>query len=489
MGKDLKCFDRITVRLGRLKPRSAEVVYTLEYDGLRKEYRLLSSYPEDASVKGYREMAAVAGIVPAVNYGLFADEILLDLPLHELDYRFFVDMMEVTARDIFVNRIVARTGLIREEYVPDPEDVEPEDARPRAHVSVRETFQGTDIEASLDYGRCGVMSSGGKESLLSYAVLGELGCEVYPFFLNEAGRHWFTALTAYRELSRLDPKTRKVWSNIDRLFAFIEKNMKIVVPRYWRKNREIYPIRLFWYAHYILAFLPLFAKYGVGNVVMGNEFDDTAGLTFEFKGIRHYYATYDQSADFDRYMTRWFRERGIGLAQWSPLRPISPLVVIRILFSRYPHLARLQTSCHSTRIEGGVVKPCGTCFKCNGVLLMLLAEGIEPGLIRYEKRHVDTLPQRIEKGMLRLEESIVKHCLYKVAERGLWKLPGAEPVWHVEALHFDNVNSPPDFIPFPALRKRVLELFEKYTVGYVKLEGGKWVPMSEEEVRAVKGET
>lgn len=485
--RSLKCFDRIQVRLGKLKKRSTEVIYTLELDGLKKEYRLLNAYPEDLPEKGLSEMAALAGIVPAVNYGLFAEEIALDLPLHELDYSFFVDMMRITARDIFVNRILARTGLIKEEYIPDPESVTPEDAEPRAHVEVRETFTGTELESEPHYGRCGVMSSGGKESLLAYGLLRELGCEVYPFFLNESGRHWFTALTAYRELSRTDARTRRVWSNVDRLFAFIEKNMKIVVPYYWRKNREIYPIRLFWYAHFILSFLPLAVKYGVGNVVMGNEFDDTAQLSFEYRGIRHYNAAYDQSLDFDRYMTRWYGERGLGLRQWSPLRPIAPLIVIRILFNRYPELAKLQTSCHSTRIIDGVVKPCGTCFKCNGVLLMLLAEGVDPRTIRYEQRHVDTLPERVRKGMLRLEESIVEHCLFKVAEKGLWKLPGARPRWHVETIHFDNVNSPPDFIPDPELRLRVLEVFEQYTRGYTKLVGRSWAPLSEEEIRSIKG--
>lgn len=484
--KSLKCFDRISVRLGRLKRRSTEVIYSLEFDGLRKEYRLINAYPEDLPEKGLSEAAALAGIVPAVNYGLFTDEINLDLPLHELDYKFFVDMMRITARDIFVNRILARTGLIKEEYVPDPSEVTPEDAEPRAFVSVRETFTGTEIEHEPQRGKCAVMSSGGKESLLAYGLLKELGCNVYPFFLNESGRHWFTALTAYRELSRVDPNTRKVWSTVDRLFAFIEKNLKIVVPNYWRRNREIYPVRLFWYAHYILSFIPLIVKHGLGDVVMGNEFDDTALLSFEYKGIRHYNAAYDQSLDFDRYMTGWYRERGLNLRQWSPLRPISPLIVIRILFNRYPELARLQTSCHSTRIVNGVVKPCGVCFKCNGVMLMLLAEGVDPRVIRYEERHVATLPDRVLKGMLRLEESIVEHSLFKIAQRGLWSLQGARPHWHVETIHFDSVNSPPDFVPDRELRLRVLGIFEKYTTGYTKLVGSSWVPLTEEEIRQIK---
>lgn len=486
MSERLKCFDKIVVGPVAVKPRSARVKYELHFDGVRKEYTLIQSYPESVDIRGFAEISTLAGVVPAINYGLFADTIQFKAPIHELDYKFILDMMDVTARDIFVNRILSRTGLIKEEFIPSEEEVTPETAKPRAEVQVAETFQGSDVDFEPDYSKCVVMSSGGKESLLTYGLLREAGCETYPYFVNEAGRHWYTALTAFRALRETDPKTRKVWTNVDRLFAFIEKNMKIVVPNYWRKNREIYPVRLFWYAHYIFSVLPLAAKNNVGNVVMGNEFDDPSGLTFEYKGIRHYYATYDQSLDFDLYMTDWMQRRGIRVKQWSPLRPISPIIVLRILFNRYPELSVLQTSCHSTHIENGIVKPCGTCFKCNGVLLMMLAEGIDPTLIRYDRRHVETLPERIQRGLVRLEESLVKHSLYLISQRGLWTLPGAEPEWHVEMIHFDNVNARPDFIPYRELRRRILEIYEEYTKGYTKLMGSQWVPMTKEEVEQIK---
>ena len=483
---NLKCFDRIIVGPAEVKGRRASVKYTLEFDGLRKEYELVNVYPEDVDQKVLSAFFNVAGIVPAINYTLFSDEIKLDLELDQVDLKFFEDMSRVTARDIFVNRIVNRTGLIREEYLPNPEDIRPEDAEPKAHVSA-EKITSSDIgPVQLDEKSCGVMSSGGKESLFTYGLLREMGCNVYSFFLNESGRHWWTALTAYRELARRDPNTRKVWSNIDRLFAFIEKNMKIVVPNYWRKNREIYPVRLFWYANYILSFIPIALKHGVGNIVMGNEFDDPSGLTFEYKGIRHYYATFDQSLDFDNYMTGYFKAKGLDIKQWSPLRPLTPISMLKIFKDRYPDLIPLITSCHSTHIENGVVKPCGTCFKCNGVQLMLLAVGIDPRLLRYEDKHIETLPQRIARGLIRLEPSLIQHSIYLATQRGVWKQGKAEPVWHVEMLHFDNINATPSFIPHKWLRRRVLDLYEKYTLGYVKLVGDKWVPMSREEIERIK---
>ncbi|ANF21808.1 hypothetical protein [Thermococcus piezophilus] len=57
----------------------------------------------------------------------------------------------------------------------------------------------------------------------------ELGCDGYPLFFNESGGHWKIALPAYRWFEKNEPNTKKVWSNVDRLYTFIEKNPKAVV--------------------------------------------------------------------------------------------------------------------------------------------------------------------------------------------------------------------------------------------------------------------
>ena len=333
---NLKCFDRIVVRDVKVGKRGFSAVYTLEVEGVKKSYKLMHSYGEDVGVKGIEEIARLTSIVPAVNYALFADEIRFEFPLHEQDLRFFQHVADATARDIFVNRIVAKTGLIKEEFVPDPEGVTPEDAKPRAHVDVPETFSGTSIEYAGDPYSSIVMSSGGQDSLLTYGLLSEIGLSAYPVFLNEAGRHWLVALNAYRWFARNVAHTKRVWSNIDRLFTFIERSMRIVVPDFYRRSKEIYPIRLFWFEHYAFASLPLAAKYGVGNICFGNEFDDFTGYQLEYRGIRHYCAAYDQSQEFEKFMTRWFGERGLPVRQWSPIRPVTKLVVARVLSRRYP---------------------------------------------------------------------------------------------------------------------------------------------------------
>jgi len=333
---NLKCFDKIIVHDLTVKKHSITAKYTIEVGGIRKEYKLIESYNEPIEIKGLEEIAGLISIVPAINYGLFTDEIKIDFSLNTLDKDFFIDMMYITSRDIFVNKIVTRTGLIKEEYIPRENEISVEDAEPKAYVNFRELDSGTNIELEPEYKKSGVMSSGGKDSLTTYGILSEIGLETYPFFLNESGRHWIVSLKAYKFLSRHDNNTRRIWSNIDRLFAFIERNMKIVKPYYWRISNETYPVMLFWFEHYVFSFLPYIVKYRIGNISLGNEYDDPTGLSYYYKGIRHYYGMYDQSQDFDKYMTKWFEKRGFHIKQWSPIRPVSGLIVERILYKRYP---------------------------------------------------------------------------------------------------------------------------------------------------------
>lgn len=485
--RSLKCFDRIVVGNVKVGRSGFSAVYTLEFDGVRKSYPLIQSYEEEVAVKGLEEVARLVSIVPAVNYTLFADEIRFEFPLHELDLKFFEDMADATARDIFVNRIVNRTGLIRDEYVPNPDDVEPEDAKPRAHVSVPETFSGTSIEHLGDPTSSVVMSSGGQDSLLSYGLLAELGLRTYPCFLNESGRHWLVALNAYRWFARNIPTTKRVWSNVDRLFTFIERNMKIVVPDFQRKSKEMYPVRLFWFELYAFSFLPIALKYGVGNVVFGNEFDDFTGYQLEFRGVRHYCAVYDQSQEFEKYMSRWFAERGFQLKQWSPIRPLTKLVVTRVLSRRYPHLFKLAMSCHSPLYKGGRLAPCGRCFKCTGVILFLLANGIDPALLGYERRSYADLPKRILEHRYRIGEAVLEHSAYLA--NSIWglKLPRANPHPRMEMMLFDELSSHPDAIPYCELRERVFDILEKYTIGYARFDGREWVPTTREEVLKLGG--
>ncbi|WP_456365587.1 hypothetical protein [Thermococcus sp.] len=474
----LKCFDYIVIERPKVSARRISARYVLGVDGEELDYTLIHHYHE--GIPKVEVFAKLMSIIPAINYGLFTPEIRFEFSLDPRDLRFFRDMMEVTARDIFVNRIANPTEFIRPGFVP--KGVRPEMAEPMAEL-LPEGIEEEPLEFEPDYKRCAVMLSGGKESLLTYGMMRELGCEVYPFFYNESGGHWRVAIPAYRWFTENEPKTKRVWSNADRLYTFIEKNMRIL-QKVGKPRAEVYPIRLFFFAGYSFAFLPLIYKYGIGNVLFGNEYDDPRGLRYYYHGIRHYYATYDQSWDFERYMTSWFAGRGLKVRQWSAMRPITGLIVERVIFNRYPKLFKLQRSCHSAHREGDDYVPCGKCFKCNGILTFLLANGIDPTIIKYKPEHVRGLANRIKAGKIRLDKDELEHSLYLIKRRFPEFPLDGKPHWHVEMLHFDGINSGFSAIP-REFRDGVYSLLEPYTKGYAYLKDGHWVRISRKE--AVNG--
>lgn len=477
---NLRCFDYIVIEKPKIQAKRISSVYKIGLNGEEKGFKLIHTYEEHIPKKESEVFAKLMAVTPAINYGLFTPFIHFDFPLDARDVAFFREMMEINSGDIFVNRIVKRTGFVREEFIP--KDITPEIAKPTARIEVDEIVE-EDLQFEPDYTRCAVMSSGGKESLLTYGLMKEIGCEVYPFFFNESGGHWKVAITAYRWFKEHEKNTKRVWSNVDRLYNFMESNMRIL--KNVRKPRaEVYPIRLFFFEHYVLSFLPLLYKYDIGNVLLGNEYDDPRGLSYEYHGIPHFHGVFDQSQYFDKYMTQWFAHRGLKIRQWSAVRPLSGLVVERILHHRYFHLFRLQRSCHSVHKEGNEYLPCGTCFKCNGIMTFLLANGIDPRSIGYREEHITTLPERIREGKIRIDEDELKHSLYLIKRKNPNFPINGKRREHVEMLHFDNRNSHLDNIP-PEFRGKLYSIFENYTTGYTYLKGEEWVEITREE--AVNG--
>jgi len=123
-------------------------------------------------------------------------------------------------------------------------------------------------------------------------------------------------------------------------------------------------------------------------------------------------------------------------------------------------------------------------FKCNGILTFLLANGIDPRLIKYKEEHIETLPERIKRGMMRLDRDELEHSLHLIKQRFPdFPLEG-KPHWHVEMVHFDGKSSRPDNIP-PEFREKLYSIFEEYTRGYAYLMGDRWIRITRGE--AVRG--
>jgi hypothetical protein len=300
-------------------------------------------------------------------------------------------------------------------------------------------------------------------------MLKELGAEVHPLYVNESGGHWRTALPAYRYFRDNYPNTARVWTNVDRFYTFMLDQMRIIRKDHRKIWADTYPIRLCIFPVYIFLLLPIIAKRRIGNILIGSEFDDPR-MPPRFAGIRHFFGVYDQTQDFDVRMEQWFSHRMPGMCQWSAVRSISGLIVERILTNRYPQLAQLQRSCHSCRFDHGTYLPCGKCSKCQGILLFLLANNVDPSIMGYSSKDVAALPARIVEGNLRLDEDEKNYALFLAK-----LLPNMKDgTLHIETIHINKPTSDLQLLP-SRFRLPILEILANYTKGFSMLKGESWV--------------
>ena len=477
---------RMEVGPVRVEPQRLTAPYQITgRDGSTHLFDLIYRYEEDVFSPGEPASLNLAGMIAAqvaLNYGLFCDELVFHGPFDRQDRRFLEAMAANTAREIFVKKFLQPNPFLRGSAASLP----PVKRKSylRARLLFPEATEGR--QAALEAGAAGwtvtndkhaVLSSGGKDSLLTYGLLAEIGRDAEPIFVNESGRHWFTALNAYRQLKEEAPGTARVWTNADRAFSWMLRRFDFIRSDFASVRSDDYPIRLWTVAVFLFGALPLLRKRSIGRLLIGNEFDTTRRQSF--KGITHYDGLYDQSRYFDNAMTRYFQAKGWGISQFSILRPLSDLLIEKLLVERYPELQKQQVSCHAAHVHKERVLPCGRCEKCRRIVGMLVALGADPGQCGYT-------PQQIEYGLRQLavkgvhqESDCAGHVVHLLTEKGL--LTGVEgqtvkarSLPEVLKLRFDPERSPMEDIPVD-LREPLYRLYLEHAAGAVRRSGKVWL--------------
>jgi hypothetical protein len=472
---NLQCFESIVVSEPVLQGNSVETkILCINTAGEQALFPLRFKYEEPPSQKQIA-ILRLASVTPLLNYGLFTREIMLEGQVSKADFLLLNDFLDIFSKDIFINKLVRKKNpYVLPKFIPSEAEVTETNARPIAKIVTANLIEDVPLSSELNENSSGVLSSGGKESLLTYAMLKEIGAEVHPLYVTESGGHWRTALPAYRHFRDNYPNTVRVWTNVDRFYTFMLDQMRIIRKNHRAIWADTYPIRLCIFPVYVFLLLPIFVKRRIGNILIGSEFDDPRMPAY-FAGIRHFFGVYDQTQDFDIRMEQWFSKRMPGMRQWSAIRTISGMIVERILTSRYPELARLQRSCHSCRFNYGTLLPCGKCSKCQGVLLFLLANNVDPSIMGYSEADVSALPARIAEGNLRLDEDEKNYSLFLA--RLLPNLKDQE-TRHIETIHINKPTSDLQLLP-PQFRPQILKIISQYTKGFSKLKGESWVIVSE----------
>lgn len=477
----LDVFEKIEIGPILLEKNRLKASYNVvSKTGNQDHFELIYRYNENVFRPGdptSENLAAMIAVQPALNYGLFCSKMIFNCPLDKADQNFLVRMAENTAREILAMKFLqhnpflvgeaARLSPIKQEKYLTAEMKFP--------VKVSKTVANS--ENKTDFSRYAVLSSGGKDSLCSFGLLSEIGKDVHPIFINESGRHWYTAFNAFHYYRDNFLNTTKVWTNVDRLYTWMLRQLPYIRTDFHRIRSDEYPIRLWTVAVLIFAALPLIQKRGIGRIILGDEFDTTAQK--RINKVSHYNGLYDQSRYFDKALTRYYSQKNWGIEQFSILRQMSEIYIEKVLVERYPELLTHQVSCHAAHKERERMKPCGKCEKCRRIIGMLVALNADPTLCGYTLEQIEFCKQILGEKGIDQETALVEYLGIILLHKGF--IDSVSPLAikgrirpEILKLRFDPKRSPIETIP-DDLQKPLISILLHHGEGAVQRKRGKWM--------------
>lgn len=472
--RSLQCWPRLDVGPAVVTPRRVVIPYRIG----AASTDLVYSYDEDVFDPENPDDVALAHLIGAqvaLNYGLFAERVVLHGPFTETSRAFLRDMAENTAREIYCVKLRRKNPFLVGLDVPKV----PADASFRPNLEFPDAVAAPARPWNVDPRKVLVLSSGGKDSLLTLGMLEELGVESHAIFANESGRHWYSALNSWRHLSATRPNTARVWTTCDRVFVWAKRQMPFIRPDFQRVRSDDYPIRLWTVAVFLFGTLPLARRRGLGTLLVGDEWDTSQTETLD--GIPHYCGLYDQSRWFDDELTAFYRASEFGVTQCSALRSASETIIETALATRYPELFAHQVSCHAAHIQGGRVHPCGRCEKCRRIVGMLLVAGQDPRVCGYTDGDVARSVEALAASGTKHIGEDAAHLAWQLVQGGWISADsplGSRASAHPEtvSLRFDPLRSPPDVLP-GWLRAGVHEILRAHAEGAYEQVDGAWTPI------------
>lgn len=479
--KDFVVIRKLKVSDIRVEPKKVRARYSVErFDGTIDSNDLIYSYEEayfDRKKTADINLASMMVAQVALNYGLFCETIEFD-GLYDKNDRDFLDaMLENTSREILTNKL-----LVDNEFILPPYK-SLSIAKAKRYTQASLSFINTKFENCVldkkeeetDNSSYAILSSGGKDSLLTYGIIKEIGIP-HPVFINEAGRHWFTAVNSYRYFREIEPNTVKPWCNSDRIFSWMLRHLPFIRPDYASVRADIYPIRLWSVAVFLFGVLPVVRKRGIGNILIGNEYDTTVKGTRE--GINHFSGLYDQSKYFDNALSRYYRQKGWKLSQFSILRSLSELLIMKILSTRYPKLQQHQVSCHAAHKVDDRMFPCGRCEKCRRIVGMLSVIGVDPSACGYSDEQIKECLRVLGEKTVKQLSSDAAHLYFLLLEKELitsneYTLKLAKKHVEITKLRFDHERSTLEDMPM-GVRRKLFDLLVQYADGAVQRQNRQW---------------
>ena len=240
------------------------------------------------------------------------------------------------------------------------------------------SYSGKKVKRILK-NRALLLFSFGKESLLTYGLLEELGIKVIPIFIREPQSSFENA-----HKKKLANRFYKQFENEVIFFPLSFGRLRQATGFYWGWDIIL--------SQYTFILLPFYFYYQARYLFFGNE----QSCNFYLRDSDGYFINpvFEQSILAMQHLSDIPKLFFINTHIGSLIEPIHEIFALYILHHRYPEIGRFQMSCFSEEEEARKRRWCGVCEKCARIYIFLKALGISPDRVGFYNSNMLSLKKR-----------------------------------------------------------------------------------------------
>jgi hypothetical protein len=220
----------------------------------------------------------------------------------------------------------------------------------------------------------------GKDSLLSYGIIRELGLPVKLVFFEDT---WDVELEHKKKLIKAFKKefnedVHIVYDDLDNIHSEPCLN-KLHSEGVYGSNAM---------NAYMLMTLPFSYNFKLNQIVFGNEQNFNDGF-IDYKGTKCF-VSYGQSSEWMVEQNKMLSILTMGKVKLvSYVEPVYNLAETKVLFNRYPEIAKYQMSCPHGTYENPDNRWCHKCPTCGKSYLYLAANNKDPKIVGFTENLFD----------------------------------------------------------------------------------------------------
>ncbi len=210
----------------------------------------------------------------------------------------------------------------------------------------------------------------GKDSLLTFALTRELGIQPYPLFFREPRSPYEN-----RHKKKLAERFLNEFGVDVQFFPVSAGRLRQTFGNWWGWDLLM--------TQYTLLLLPFVFGSRARFTFWSHEQECNSTYTDKEGFIIN--PTFEQNRNWLLFQNNLVRMLGSNTVFSSLIEPLNDLAIIKILHSRYPAIAKYQTSCPQEESVAKTKRWCGKCSKCARIYVYLTGLGISPHRVGFNE--------------------------------------------------------------------------------------------------------